>query len=223
MQKEKQYIISVEILNECLSKLAELISQTEHNHITMIVAGDYAVAEFCPWKTYVVDSINVIPVNFKLNDIKHEIQEVAEIYSISPDWLSDKWLESFAQREVIEYLVEKTMDDALTETADAKHKVAYDVYTYFGIVERPRQSVHLTKKAKEVQISEFTQEQLDSPLKEGVENIEQEVENGGSKSLEAIIAELHRLVWFKIIEHSGKYYIAMFYDNEYNHADGEDL
>ena len=83
--------------------------------------------------------------------------------------------------------------------------------------------VIVDEKAKEVQMSEFTQEQLDSPLKEGVENIEQEVENDGSKSLEAIIAELHRLVWFKIIEHSGKYYIAMFYDNEYNHADGEDL
>lgn len=30
-------------------------------------------------------------------------------------------------------------------------------------------------------------------------------------------------VWFRICEKYGKYYIAMFYDNEYNHADGEDL
>lgn len=30
-------------------------------------------------------------------------------------------------------------------------------------------------------------------------------------------------VWFMISEHGGKYYISMFYDNEYNRADGEDL
>ena len=32
-------------------------------------------------------------------------------------------------------------------------------------------------------------------------------------------------VWFRIMkeEYGSKYYIAMFYDNEYNHANGEDL
>ncbi len=31
-------------------------------------------------------------------------------------------------------------------------------------------------------------------------------------------------VWFRICEESlGKYYITMYYDNEYNHANGEDL
>lgn len=30
-------------------------------------------------------------------------------------------------------------------------------------------------------------------------------------------------VWFKIANYSGEYAINMFYDNEYNHADGEDL
>ena len=33
----------------------------------------------------------------------------------------------------------------------------------------------------------------------------------------------NRLVWFIINEVYGKYYIAMFYYNEYNHSDGEDL
>ena len=32
-----------------------------------------------------------------------------------------------------------------------------------------------------------------------------------------------RNVWFTIEEIYGKYYIAMFYDNEYNKANGEDL
>lgn len=32
-----------------------------------------------------------------------------------------------------------------------------------------------------------------------------------------------KIVWFRICKNYGKYYIAMFYDNEYNHANGEDL
>lgn len=32
-----------------------------------------------------------------------------------------------------------------------------------------------------------------------------------------------RLVWFTILERYGKYYIAMYYDNEFNRAHGEDL
>ena len=32
-----------------------------------------------------------------------------------------------------------------------------------------------------------------------------------------------RSVWFMIAEYYGKYYITMFYDNEYNRANGEDL
>lgn len=34
---------------------------------------------------------------------------------------------------------------------------------------------------------------------------------------------LNRPVWFTIQEHQGKYCIAIYYDNEYNRANGEDL
>jgi len=30
-------------------------------------------------------------------------------------------------------------------------------------------------------------------------------------------------VWFKIFEMLGEYYIIIYYDNEYNRANGEDL
>lgn len=39
----------------------------------------------------------------------------------------------------------------------------------------------------------------------------------------AIELFLKKHVWFRIEEYYGKYYIAMYYDNEYNHANGEDL
>lgn len=43
-------------------------------------------------------------------------------------------------------------------------------------------------------------------------------------SLELMMDSLkNKPVWFMISEHFGKYYITMFYDNEYNRANGEDL
>ena len=74
--------------------------------------------------------------------------------------------------------------------------------------------------AKEVRsnlLSEYTEEQLANPSDE----IKQE-------GLEATVLYLMDLclkktVWFKIAKHAGEYYITMYYDNEYNHADGEDL
>ena len=52
-----------------------------------------------------------------------------------------------------------------------------------------------------------------------------------NKQYEAIFAQKgedgtvdeKRIVWFKISQRSEGYYIAMFYDNEYNQADGSDL
>lgn len=35
--------------------------------------------------------------------------------------------------------------------------------------------------------------------------------------------KMKRPVWFMISEHYGKYYICMYYDNEYNRASGDDL
>lgn len=41
---------------------------------------------------------------------------------------------------------------------------------------------------------------------------------------EVIMMEaMYKPVWFMISQYSGKYYISMFYDNEYNRANGEDL
>ena len=41
--------------------------------------------------------------------------------------------------------------------------------------------------------------------------------------LESASTGNHKIVWFMISEFSGKYYITMFYDNELNKANGEDL
>lgn len=49
---------------------------------------------------------------------------------------------------------------------------------------------------------------------------EEERKENVKESLKEIVP---RCVWFMISEFHGKYYIVMFYDNEYNRANGEDL
>ena len=66
-------------------------------------------------------------------------------------------------------------------------------------------------------LKKFTSEQISNPTEE----IYQEMQ----KLLIAKEAEvlLKKFVWFRISEIYGKYYITMYYDNEYNKANGEDL
>lgn len=62
--------------------------------------------------------------------------------------------------------------------------------------------------------SNLTEEQLSSFKKKMTEGL-----------VDLALMEIYskKSVWFMICELSGKYYITMFYDNEYNRANGEDL
>lgn len=53
-------------------------------------------------------------------------------------------------------------------------------------------------------------------------------EESRKEMIMAVLADLlgrysKKSVWFMISDYYGKYYITMFYDNEYNRANGEDL
>lgn len=61
--------------------------------------------------------------------------------------------------------------------------------------------------------SKYTKEQLANPTEELRTDISKLLFESCSK----------RLVWFIISKHLGRYFITMFYDNEYNRANGEDL
>lgn len=63
----------------------------------------------------------------------------------------------------------------------------------------------------------YTQEQIDNPSDE----IKSEISKLMTKYTVDILTK--KLVWFMISESDGKYYISIFYDNEYNKANGEDL
>lgn len=65
--------------------------------------------------------------------------------------------------------------------------------------------------------SRYTPKQLETPTDETRNEII-------ASSSDIIIDTLRKKpVWFMISEFYGKYFISMFYDNEYNHANGEDL
>ena len=76
-------------------------------------------------------------------------------------------------------------------------------------------------RLKEALLKEFTQEQIDNPTEKQAEEMKQIIENESTNI--TIEAMEKKSVWFMISEKYGKYYISMFYDNEYNHSDGEDL
>lgn len=65
--------------------------------------------------------------------------------------------------------------------------------------------------------SKYTPEQLENPTDE----IKAELFSDVFTSLADAVK--YKPVWFMISDHYGKYYITMFYDNELNRAQGEDL
>lgn len=78
-------------------------------------------------------------------------------------------------------------------------------------------SAVITKEMRPILLKKYTAEQLANPTEE----LKKEV-------LETSITHMYDIwsknpVWFIISELYGKYYITMFYDNEYNRANGEDL
>ena len=102
------------------------------------------------------------------------------------------------------------------------HKKRYDAYYYQlpdseGVIH----NLELEQAMTDALLREYTQEQLDNPTQKEAEDIERLQRKEFEKYCFDLMEK--KLVWFMISEHYGKYFISMFYDNEYNHSDGEDL
>lgn len=73
------------------------------------------------------------------------------------------------------------------------------------------------EKLSTLYLAKYTKEQLAEPTEEIMNDIFQ-------ISTKYFMEEYtKRSVWFMISENRGEYYISMYYDNEYNRANGEDL
>jgi hypothetical protein len=89
------------------------------------------------------------------------------------------------------------------------HKKRYDAIFY----QLPTDTIALAEKLAPTLLSKYTKEQVVNPTEE----IQSEI-------AEYLMEDcFKRPVWFHISDFCGEYYITMYYDNEYNRANGEDL
>jgi hypothetical protein len=78
-------------------------------------------------------------------------------------------------------------------------------------------TVLIAEKIKSKLASKYTEEQLSNPTEE----LQKEMLTTGLSYMLEIFSK--KSVWFMINELYGKFYILIYYDNEYNRANGEDL
>lgn len=91
------------------------------------------------------------------------------------------------------------------------HKKRYEAVFYQAPVEPDSLAVRMFLSSR------YTEEQIEH----ATEELKTEMY---SKALDYLLErKLKKPVWFMISEHYGKYYICMYYDNEYNRASGDDL
>jgi hypothetical protein len=95
------------------------------------------------------------------------------------------------------------------------HNKKYDALFYQKPLEVD--SATLAKEMHDIIYSRYTPEQLENPTEEITKEI---FDLLFSYALERVTK---KAVWFRITEYAGEYLITMFYDNEYNKANGEDL
>ena len=73
------------------------------------------------------------------------------------------------------------------------------------------------ERIKETLINKYGKEAIDNPTEEIKKEI---VDTTANYAFQFITM---KRVWFRINELFGEYYICMYYDNEYNRANGDDL
>ena len=97
------------------------------------------------------------------------------------------------------------------------HNKVYQASFYQMPVFEKFDTLAFREQVKKEMLKKNSQEQLDNPTEE----ISNESEIIAARIGIDIISK--KSVWFRIFESYGKYYISMYYDNEYNKANGEDL
>lgn len=97
------------------------------------------------------------------------------------------------------------------------NKKNYDAVFYQVPNKMEIDTLALQEKVRNELLSKYTVEELKNPSEE----ITKEIQNTAIKIGTELM--LMKPVWFRICESYGKYFIVMYYDNEYNRSHGEDL
>lgn len=140
--------------------------------------------------------------------IRIRFNELCRQFEKNPKYLSIK-----------DYTIPDDEDISYEMTVRDKRYEACFYQTYSQVSEELRDSIEL--RVMPILKNRFTAEELSNPTQEIKEEI---VWMSLPYVLDKIDQCSKKVVWFMISElFVGKYYITMFYDNEYNRADGEDL
>lgn len=102
---------------------------------------------------------------------------------------------------------------ALSEDEKIRYGISLDNKRYEAIYYQKPDTTVTKEEVQQYALSKYTPEQLANPTEEiSADIMSYALSMIGKKS-----------VWFMINEQYGDYRILMYYDNEYNHSDGEDL
>lgn len=110
-------------------------------------------------------------------------------------------------------------DQKLKEGEDISYEMTVHKKRYEAIFYQlpDTTAANYTEEFQSLICSKYTKEQLENPSEEISNDIYEEA------AMYALDKATKKPVWFMISKNYGEYYITMFYDNEYNRANGEDL
>lgn len=114
-----------------------------------------------------------------------------------------------------------TFDDyTIPDNEDISYEMSVNNKRYEAIFYQQTSAIdstQITNDLRAVVLKKYTEEELENPT--------EDIKNDIIKMSVSYVMDMVSMkpVWFMISEHYGKYYITMFYDNEYNRANGEDL
>ncbi len=113
-------------------------------------------------------------------------------------------------------------DQKIPDEEDISYEMSVNSKRYEAIFYQTGSELSDSAMQEKIQsmLAEFTPEEIKNPTTETENKLEMAKYRG---ILELVALRLSRPVWFVISESYGKYRIVMYYDNEYNSANGEDL
>jgi len=111
-------------------------------------------------------------------------------------------------------------DSIISESENISYELTVNKKRYEAIfyqLPADMDTILVSNEIRGILLTKYTEKQRSNPTEEELKDMTTTVI---SYLLDKCSKEV---VWFMISENYGKYYITMFYDNEYNRANGEDL
>ena len=118
------------------------------------------------------------------------------------------------------YMPATLSDPTLSDSEDISYEMLVNKKRYeAAFYQLPTQidTLEMQTALRAKLLEKYSEEQLETPTEEQQADIKYEA------TMYMLDLYSKRSVWFMIDEQYGRYRILMYYDNEYNHSDGEDL